>query len=147
MDIITSSPSGWPLPSGGVTPGWDPDDTMECTKRQHLTMLNQQLLFAKAKLDVDSFRSILSEIENIRCGLDRRYQKAPPAFVISAVTSAFSEDGRSNDDNAARGKDKKKWFSFSNVSKILRHLLFFRRRSRAKDVAQGVTDESRNESL
>lgn len=136
MDEITSSPSSWSLPTGGQTPRWDPDNIIERTKCQHLAMLNQQLRFAKAELDVDSFRSILSEIENIRYGLDPRYQKAPPEVVTSpAVTSAFSEDGRSNDDNAAQGKDKKKWFRFSKVNKILRRLLFFRRKSRVRNFA------------
>ena len=149
MDEITVGPSGWPLPNGGPPPRWEPDDIIERNKRQHLAALNQQLLFAKAELDVDSFRSILSDIENIRYGLDPRYRKAPPEFVTSpAVTSAFSEDGRSNDDdndNVAQGEDKNKWFRLSKVSKFLRRLLFFRRSSRARSVVQGVTYGSRND--
>jgi hypothetical protein len=147
MDEITVGPSSWPLPSGEPPPRWEPGDITERNKRQHLAALNQQLLFAKAELNVDSFRSILSDIENIRYGLDPRYQKAPPEFVTSpAVTSAFSEDGRSNDDdNAAQGEHKNKWFRFSKISKFLRRLLFFRWSSRAKSVVQGVTYESRND--
>jgi hypothetical protein len=120
---------------------------LECAKRQHLAQLNQQLLIAKAELDIASFRNILSEIENIRYGLDPRYQKAPPALVTSAVASAFSEDGSPIVDNNASGKGRKKWFRFSKVSRLLRRLLFFRRRPRGGDGGQGATDESRNDWL
>jgi hypothetical protein len=133
MDQITPSPPAWPLQPGGPRPRWNPDDILESTKRQHLAQLNQQLFIAKAELDVASFRSILSELENIRYGLDPRYYKAPPALVTSAVTSAFSDDGSPIADNNAPDKDRKKWFRFSKVSRLLRRLLFFRRRPRGGD--------------
>lgn len=145
MDEITPSPPAWPLQPGGPPPRWDPHDILECTKRQHLAQLDQQLLIAKAELDVASFRSILSQIENIRYGLDPRYQKAPPLRITSAVTSAFSEDGSPIIDNNRQGKDKRKWFRFPKVSRLLRRLLFFRRRTRGGDGGQCVTDESRKE--
>jgi hypothetical protein len=146
MDEITSSRSGWALPTPGPTSRWDPNNTIERTKRQHLAALNQQLLLAKADLDVDSFRSILSEIENIKYGLDPRYRKAPPEVVTSpGITSAFSEDGMSNDENTTHRNDHKKGFKFSRFKKILRYLLFFRRRSRAQSGAQGMTGDLRNE--
>lgn len=147
MDKITPSPPAWPLQPGGLPPRWNPDNTLECTKRQHLAQLNQQLLIAKAELDVTSFRSILHEIENIRYSLDPRYNKAPPALVTSTVTSAFSEDGSPIIDNNASGKDKRKWFRFPKVSRLLRRLLLFRRRSRGRGGGQGTTDESRNERV
>jgi hypothetical protein len=145
MDKITPSPPAWPLQPGRLPPRWDPDDILECTKQQHLAQLDQQLLIAKTELDVASFRRILSKIENIRYGIDPRYQKAPPpGLVTSAATSAFSEDGSPIVDNDARGQDTRKWFWFPTVSRLLRRLQFFRRQPRGRDGGQGVTDESRN---
>jgi len=133
MDRIAPILPVWPLQPCGSPPRWDPDNIVECTKQQHLAQLNQQLLIAKAKLDIVNFRNILSEIENIRYGLDPRYQKAPPTLGTSAVTSAFSEDGSPIVDNNASGKERKKWFRFSKVSRLLRRLLFFRRRPHGGD--------------
>lgn len=148
MDEITSSPSDWPLPTGRAPSRRNPDNLIERTRQHHLAVLNQRLLFSKAELDVDSFRSILSEMENIKYGLDPRYQKAPTEVVTSpAVTSAFSEDGRSSDNNAAQGNGRKKWFKFLKASKLLQRLQFFRRRSRARNVARDVTDKPRNDTL